>query len=155
LVARQKSGPQDSADSDIHHVDLSDVKITEGLDAVTIAMSRLAGLSFATGNGLQGATWIGNEVQGRSFLGTPMNKSEMLDCTFEECLLQNTALFRSDWSGSVFTRCTLEKLDLPSTCLINTSFNDCTFIDVRLGPGTTLNGPLTLGFNPQGDLVED
>ncbi|CAH0351040.1 pentapeptide repeat-containing protein [Aquabacterium sp. CECT 9606] len=149
LVAGQKTGPQDSPENDLRDIEISDTPV-QNLDGVTIAMSRLSRLSFGLGSSLQGSTWIGNEILDCTFSDTAMNKSEMLDCVIEACRLNRTSLFRADWSGSVFKRCTLEGLDLSTTCLINTLFEDCTFTQVQLMPGEILNGRQTVSFDPIG-----
>lgn len=130
-MARQKTGPPDGTENDLHDIDVSDIAV-QNLDGVTIAMSRLSGLSFGAVSSLQGATRIGNQI---------------LDCVIEACRLIRTSLFRADWSGSVFKRCPLEGLDLSTTCLINTLFEDCTFTQVQLTSGAILNGRQTLTFD--------
>lgn len=152
LVAWQRSSSQDSADHDIRDIELSGLTISQSLDGITMAMSRLRNVSFATGASLQGVTWIGNEVLGCTFSGTSMNKGEMLDCIFEDSQISQASLFRSDWSGSAFRHCKLEALDLSGTCLINTLFEACDFTDVRVGAGGALNGRHTLRFDETGRL---
>lgn len=90
-MARQKSGPQDSTDNDIHDVDLSGITSPQNLGAVTIAMSHLSGLSFGADSSLQGATWIGNAVRG------------FKHCTLEELDLSKTCLINASFDDYNFS----------------------------------------------------
>jgi len=148
-VVRHKSGAQDAAEGDVHNVRLSGFQVSLDLDAITIAMSSLENLTFGATSTLYGITWIGNEIQGCTFLDVPMNKSEVLDCLFKDSRLVNVSLFRADLSGTVFKRCFLEGLDLSSACLINVFFEDCTFVNVRVA-GELINGRKNISFDASG-----
>jgi uncharacterized protein YjbI with pentapeptide repeats len=152
-VARQKMGQQGKPENDIREVELSGFSVAQDLDAITIALSTLSGLTFGANSSLYGSTWIGNLIKGCHFVDTPMSKSEMLDCVVEDSVFRNTALFRADLSGTVFKHCTLEALDLSSACLINTSFENCTFSNVQLSPSTSLSGQKSIAFDVTGHLL--
>lgn len=155
LISLQKSDGVADVDLDIRDVELSGIDSPQDWDAVTIAMSSLSHISFGTMHSLQGMTWIGNEIQHCTFIDTPMNKSELLDCVFEDCTWQHVSLFRADWSGSVFKHCTFRDLNLSATCLIQTSLVDCVFMNVTVDSQPLVDGKHTLRFDATGQLQFD
>lgn len=152
LVVRHNSGGQ-PAEGDIRNVKLSGFQVPLELDAITIAMSTLENLTFNAASTLYGVAWIGNEIQGCSFFDVPMNKSEILNCTFVDSRFFNVALFRTDLSGTIFKHCVLEGVDLSNACLINASFEDCTFSNLKVNAKTFVNGRKSIYFDFSGGLV--
>lgn len=150
-VARQKATQHGRVENDMREAELAGLRVSMDLDAVTIAMSTLVDLAFSANSSLYGATWIGNLIRRCTFIDTPMNKCELLDCVIEDSVFRNTSLFRTDLSGTVFKHCTLEAIDLSSACLINTSFVNCSFSNVQLSPGEILNGQKTFAFDTAGN----
>jgi uncharacterized protein YjbI with pentapeptide repeats len=150
LVMRQKARAQLATQNDIRDVELSGFPVSMDLDAITIAMSTLSNLTFNASSTLYGVEWIGNEIRECSFIGTPMNKSEVLDCTFKDSRFSHVELFRTDFSGTVFKDCLLEAVDLSNACLINTTFENCTFSNVVLNENTSLHGRKTISFDSSG-----
>lgn len=132
LIRLQKEVGGRSRENAIVNCDLTDVFFTEKeLCDVVIAESLINNAKFDRSYDMFGMYWVDNIVKNTTFSDVNLNKSELWECTFDNCCFVDMVFLRVDFINTTFKNCTFTRSDFSNSWLSDVNFKKCTFIDAK------------------------